>query len=71
MPLWLVVVFGEVDGRLCAAGDLQFLEDVFEVMPDGLVAQVHRYRDFLIGLAFGDQCQDAIFLRRQPLPFVL
>ena len=54
MPLWLVVLLGEIDGRLRAAGDLQFLEDVFEVMPDGLVAQVQRYRDFFIGLAFGD-----------------
>ena len=71
MPLWLVVLLGEIDGGLCAAGDLQFLEDVFEVMPDGLVAQVQRCGNFFIGLSFGDQCQDALLLRRQRFPCVL
>ena len=70
-PYCLSVLLGEIDGRLRAASDLQFLEDVFEVMPDGFVAQVQRYRDFFIGLAFSDQCQNAFFLRRQRLPFLL
>ena len=40
MPLWLVMLLAKIDGRLRPAGDLQLLEDIFEVMPDSLIAQV-------------------------------
>ena len=40
MPLLLRLLLGEIDGRLRAPGDVQFLEDVLEVVTDGFVAQV-------------------------------
>ena len=55
MPLRLGALLGEIDSGLRAAIDLQFLEDVLEVMSDGLVAQGQRDGDFFIGLSFGDQ----------------
>ena len=55
MPLRLGALLGEIDSGLRAPIDLQFLEDVLEVMSDGLVAQGQRDGDFFIGLSFGDQ----------------
>ena len=40
MPLLLRLLLAEIDGCLCATGDLELLEDIFEVVPDGFVAQV-------------------------------
>ena len=54
MPLLLRRVLGEIDGGLRATSDLQFLEDIFEVMPTVLSLKFNDTSDFFIGLAFRD-----------------
>ena len=39
----------EEGGGLCAAGDLQFLKHVGEIVLDRLIAELHRGRNFLVG----------------------
>src|SRR3990172_4507668 len=56
---------GEEGGRLRAAGEVELLEDVREVVLHGLVAESQRRRDLLVGLPVGDEGQHLPLLGRE------
>lgn len=54
--------FHKKGGRLRAPRDAKLLEDVCQVVLDGLVAEAERGGDFLVGLSFGNQRDNSFLL---------
>src|SRR5690606_24807297 len=62
--LFFVRVSLDVEGGgVGAALDVELVEDVDQVVFDGVVAELQGGADFLVGLAFGDEGEHAAFLR--------
>lgn len=56
----------DVDGGcLRATIDVEFVEDVSEIVFHGFLAEIHFGSDFFVGFAFGDEREHAALLRRQ------
>ena len=58
-------------GGLRAAGDLELIVDIGEVILDGLVTEAEARRDLFVRLAVRNERQDAAFLVRERLRFGL
>ena len=52
--------------RFGAAGHLQLVEDAGHVVLHRLLGEVHLIADLFVGLALGDESEDAFLLRRKP-----
>ena len=59
----------EEGGGVGAAGEAEFVEDVAEVVFHGLVAEAEDGGDFLVGFAFGDEGENGMFARGEPIEF--
>jgi hypothetical protein len=53
IPLHLGLTLCEIHGCLSTASNLEFLEDVFEIVSDSLLAQGQRDGDFLVRESLG------------------
>ena len=50
-----------VEGKLQAVGNAELIEDVVQVILDGLLADEELFADFLVAVALRDQLDDLLF----------